>query len=105
MAVAALALLAGQPATLAAEQSQLEQGRQLFMQKAIPACALCHALKAAGSEGAVGPSLDELKPDAARVAKALRDGIGQMPSYKSTLSEAQILSVAAYDSQAAAGGK
>ena len=105
MAVAALALLAGQPATLAAEQSQLEQGRQLFMQKAIPACALCHALKAAGSEGAVGPSLDELKPDAARVAKALRDGIGQMPSYKSTLSEAQILSVAAYVSQAAAGGK
>ncbi len=105
MAVAALALLAGQPATLAAEQSQLEQGRQLFMQKAMPACALCHALKAAGSEGAVGPSLDELKPDAARVAKALRDGIGQMPSYKSTLSEAQILSVAAYVSQAAAGGK
>ena len=62
-------------------------------------------MKAAGSEGAVGPILDELKPETARVAKALREGIGQMPSYKATLTEAQILAVAAYVAQATGAGK
>ena len=71
----------------------------------MPACALCHTMKAAGSEGAVGPILDELKPETARVAKALREGIGQMPSYKATLTEAQILAVAAYVAQATGAGK
>ena len=50
-----------------------------------------------------GRSRQDLASTLARMN--LRDGIGQMPSYKSTLSEAQILAVAAYVSQAAAGGK
>ena len=46
-------------------------GKKLFTTLAVPACAVCHTLKDAGAEGAVGPVLDELKPDAARVSKAL----------------------------------
>ena len=56
------------PVHAADDAAQLQQGKVLFGQGAVPACALCHALKDAGAEGAVGPSLDELKPDAKRVA-------------------------------------
>lgn len=85
--------------------AQYELGRQLFMQADLPACALCHTLKDAGAEGAIGPILDELKPDAQRVATALRNGIGQMPSYEARLTEAQIQALAQYVSKAAAGSQ
>ena len=87
------------------DAAQLQQGKVLFGQGAVPACALCHALKDAGAEGAVGPSLDELKPDAKRVATALRNGIGQMPSYNGKLSDAQIAALAAYVAKASGGSK
>ncbi len=66
----------------------------------MPACAVCHTLKDAGSEGAVGPVLDELKPDAARVVNALRNGLGNMPSYKGSLSEEQMQALARYVAKA-----
>ncbi len=59
-------------------------------------CGGCHALKAAGSNGAVGPNLDQLKPDAARVAHQVEVGGGPMPSFKATLSPKQIQDVAAF---------
>lgn len=71
-----------------------DEGRKLFT-GVVPACALCHTLRAAGAQGEIGPSLDELKPDAARVAKALRSGIGQMPAFPQ-LNEAQIQALARY---------
>jgi mono/diheme cytochrome c family protein len=43
-------------------------------------CGGCHTLKAAGTEGQVGPNLDELKPDAARVKKAIAEGPSVMPA-------------------------
>ena len=70
-------------------QDTVTECKKLFTESAVPACSICHAMKHAGAVGEVGPSLDELKPDAARVEKALRNGIGQMPAFK-TLSEAQI---------------
>lgn len=76
-----------------------EDGKKLFTSVA-PACALCHKLKDAGAAGEVGPSLDELKPDAARVVKALKNGIGQMPAFPH-LTEAQIQALAKYVEQAA----
>jgi cytochrome c6 len=103
IAAAMLAVGGGQPVTLAAEASQFEQGRVLFQQGAVPPCGLCHALKAAGTEGAIGPALDELKPDPDRVARALRNGIGQMPSYQGSLSESQIQAIAAYVAKASSG--
>jgi sulfite dehydrogenase len=75
------------------------EGKRLFTVGAVPACADCHTLKAAGAEGEIGPSLDEIKPDAARVAKALKAGIGQMPAF-TQLTEAQIQAIAKYVEQA-----
>ena len=42
-------------------------------------CGGCHTLSAAGTSGKVGPSLDELEPEAARVVRAIETGPGQMP--------------------------
>ena len=95
----AVGLCASAAAHAADEAAQMALGKKLFT-TATPACALCHTLKDAGAEGAVGPVLDELKPDATRVAKALRDGLGAMPSFKATLSEEQIAALALYVSKA-----
>lgn len=76
-------------------QNLMDDGKKLFTQTAVPACAVCHTLKHAGATGEIGPALDELKPDAARVEKAIRNGLGQMPAY-STLSDAQIRLLAQY---------
>lgn len=76
----ALVFLAGlftAPAVMAND----EAGKLLFLKGAVPACAICHTLEAAGAAGAVGPSMNELQPDAARVLNALKNGIGQMPAY------------------------
>lgn len=95
-----LGVLISLPVMAADEASQFALGKKLFTQSSQPACVLCHTLKDAGASGAVGPVLDELKPDARRVAAALRNGIGQMPSYGASLSEAQILALAHYVSKA-----
>ena len=50
-------------------------------------------------------AVDELKPDAKRVATALRNGIGLMPSYNGKLSEAEIAALAAYVAKASGGSK
>ena len=94
------AALASLPAIAAEDADKMAMGKKLFTAGAVPACALCHTLKDAGSEGAVGPVFDELKPNAARVNKALHDGLGAMPSYKATLTEAQIDALAYYVSRA-----
>ncbi|CAD5370151.1 Cytochrome c, mono-and diheme variants [Rubrivivax sp. A210] len=83
--------------------AQIELGRRLFTQDAVPPCALCHTLADAGSAGAVGPVLDEIKPDARRVATALRNGVGAMPSFRERLNEAQIEALAAYVSKVTGG--
>ena len=97
LAIVVLAAALTAPATQA---DPLAPGRLLFKQSAVPACALCHTLKEAEAEGAIGPSLDELKPDAARVAKALRNGIGQMPAYRDKLTEQQIETLSRYVARA-----
>jgi mono/diheme cytochrome c family protein len=44
--------------------------RQAFAE----ACGSCHTLKAAGTDGFVGPDLDELRPTATRVRRAIATG-------------------------------
>ena len=95
----------GTPAAAADDATQLAAGKALFTGSAVPSCALCHTLKDAGTSGAVGPVLDELQPDAERVATALRNGIGAMPSYKATLKEEQIQALARYVAKATGGAK
>jgi cytochrome c6 len=85
-------------------QTGMDEGKKLFTQTAVPACAVCHTLAHAGATGEIGPVLDELKPDAARVEKAIRNGIGQMPAYQN-LSDAQIKELARYVATATGGGK
>lgn len=80
----------------AGQEEALAQGRRLFTTEVQPSCTVCHALKDAGSTAEIGPPLDELKPDAGRVARALRNGIGVMPSFREKLSEAQIEVLASY---------
>lgn len=103
--LAALMLTALAGTVHADEAAQMARGKELFTTAAVPACAVCHTLKDAGTEGAIGPVLDELRPDAARVARALKDGIGAMPSFKATMSEADIAAVALYVSKASGGAK
>ena len=83
---------------LAGPAAAQEDGRKLFT-SITPSCAVCHTLKDADATGTVGPSLDELKPDAARVAKALRTGVGQMPAFPQ-LTDAQVQALARYIEQA-----
>lgn len=93
---AAACLLAA--ASCAAGAQTADEGRRLFG-SVTPACALCHTLRDAGATGAIGPSLDELKPDRERVLKALRTGIGQMPAF-GQLTPAQMEALATYVEQA-----
>jgi cytochrome c6 len=79
--------------------AQLAEGKQIFLVKA--GCGGCHTLKDAGSTGTVGPNLDQLKPDDKTVEHQVENGGGVMPSFKATLTPAQIAAVAAYVSSVA----
>jgi mono/diheme cytochrome c family protein len=78
-------------------QQASAQGKQLFTQN----CGGCHTLKDAGTNGQVGPVLDEIQPDKARVQRQVINGGGQMPSFKGKLSSDQINAVATYVSSVA----
>jgi mono/diheme cytochrome c family protein len=74
------------------------QGKTIFTQ----ACGSCHTLADAGTAGKVGPVLDQIKPDKARVLKALKiggTGSGTMPANLVTGKDAQ--AVATYVSSVA----
>lgn len=73
-----------------------QSGRQLFRQGAEPPCGTCHSLAEAGTQGLVGPNLDQLQPDAATLAAAISGGVGVMPAYANTLSAEQIEALVAY---------
>jgi YVTN family beta-propeller protein len=59
-------------------------------------CGGCHTLAAAGTNGSVGPNLDNLKPSAAVVKTTVENGSGTMPAFKDSLSAAEIDAVAAF---------
>jgi mono/diheme cytochrome c family protein len=59
-------------------------------------CGGCHALEAAGTNGAVGPNLDDAKPDKELVVDRVTNGQGAMPSFKDQYSPEQIDAVADY---------
>jgi cytochrome c6 len=86
---------------MADEASDFILGKKLFS-ATVPPCGICHTLKDAGSEGAVGPILDELKPNQLRVINALNNGIGAMPSFKEKLSQEEMKAIAIYVSKASA---
>jgi mono/diheme cytochrome c family protein len=74
------------------------EGKLIFTQT----CGTCHTLKDAGTSGNVGPVLDQVKPDKARVEKAIEiggTGSGAMPAGLLSGKEAQ--AVAEYVSSVA----
>lgn len=87
-------------ASLVAQADEREAGRKLFTSGTVPACAVCHTLRDAQATGEIGPVLDEIKPDAERVAQAVRTGLGVMPSFRDKLSDADIAVLARYVAQA-----
>jgi predicted ferric reductase/mono/diheme cytochrome c family protein len=87
----------GDPAPPAAA-SDVAAGKSVY---ASAGCGDCHVLDAAGSSGSVGPSLDEARPDAARVRALVTDGAGAMPSFADELTNREIADVAAFVSRSA----
>jgi mono/diheme cytochrome c family protein len=82
--------------TAAAAEGDAAAGAAVFTSAG---CGGCHTLAAAGSAGAVGPNLDDVKPDYAAVMDIVTNGRGAMPAFSGQLSEDDIKNVAAYVSQ------
>jgi outer membrane protein assembly factor BamB/mono/diheme cytochrome c family protein len=59
-------------------------------------CSTCHTLAAAGTNGTVGPNLDELEPSQGLVEHQVTNGGGGMPAFGSDLSKEEIKNVAQF---------
>ena len=73
---------------------KMKLGLDVYNDKA--QCGMCHTLQAAGSEGQIGPNLDQLKPSMLQVVSAVTNGIGVMPAFEGMLSSGEIDAVAYY---------
>ena len=71
-----------------------EMGKDVFLNKAN--CAACHTLAEAGSNGQIGPNLNQIKPNMMRVISVVKNGIGIMPPLEELLSSQEIEAVAHY---------
>lgn len=88
----------GSTETTPAGGGDVAAGKQIF---ASQPCGSCHTLADAGTSGNVGPNLDQAKPPFDLVVERVTNGKSPMPSFKGTLTEAQIRDVAAYVSSVA----
>ena len=77
-----------------------EMGKTIFLEQGN--CATCHTLADAKSNGEIGPNLNQIKPDIAKVISTVTNGIGIMPPYEGVLSTKEIEAVAHYVSISAA---
>ena len=64
---------------LQADSEKMALGLDIYNNKA--ACGACHILKAAASEGDIGPNLDSLKPLEEQVKLVVTEGLGVMPAF------------------------
>src|SRR5579884_909043 len=81
------------PSGPSSAQGNPQAGKAVF---ASAGCSGCHTLKAAGATGTVGPNLDQLKPQYARIVLQVENGGQIMPPFKDRLSTTQIHDVAAF---------
>ena len=79
---------------IAFAESKMEIGFDVYNNKAM--CGTCHALQAAGSEGDIGPNLDQLKPLKLQIVTAVKNGIGVMQAWEGILTYEEIEAVAYY---------
>ena len=75
------------------ETGDAANGEQIF---ASAGCGGCHTLAAAGTNGSVGPNLDDASPSYDLVVERVTNGAGAMPSFEGDLSAEEIQDVAAY---------
>jgi cytochrome c551 len=73
-------------------------GMQLF----VSTCGGCHTLGPAGTNGTIGPNLDEHSPDEEEVLEFIENGGGEMPA--NLLQGAEAEAVAEYVAENAGGG-
>ena len=64
---------------LSADDAKMAKGLEVFNETA--ACAACHILKAAGSEGNVGPNLDTVEMTKESLTEMVVYGLGVMPAF------------------------
>ena len=64
---------------LKADSEKMALGLDVYNNKAM--CGTCHILKAAASEGNIGPNLDSLKPLEEQVKLVVTEGRGVMPAF------------------------
>jgi mono/diheme cytochrome c family protein len=88
------------PAGTAAAPAEPASGEKVFVSAG---CGGCHTLAAANASGAIGPSLDDLAPDAETVKAIVTSGRGGMPAFGDQLSAAEITAVADYVATSAGG--
>ncbi len=95
-----IALLAGTGCAEAPASTLLspeaQKGRKVFLRSSAPACGSCHTLGEARTRGTIGPNLDELKPDAERIRRAVLEGRPLMPAQEGILTLDQIDLLAHY---------
>ncbi len=66
--------------TLFADEAKMTKGLEIFNETA--GCAACHVLKAAGSEGNIGPNLDTVEGlSYESVMDIVTHGLGVMPAF------------------------
>jgi cbb3-type cytochrome c oxidase subunit III len=94
-----VASVAGKPGTAQPppDDGQAADGKEIFTAN----CAACHTLADAGTTGTIGPNLDQSQPPKALVVDRVTNGMGAMPPFKGTLTDAQIEAVADYVSSSA----
>ena len=73
---------------------KMELGLEVFINKA--QCGVCHSLQAAGTEGNIGPSLDQLRPQMSQIIAVVTNGIGVMQAWEGILTYEEIEAVAYY---------
>jgi mono/diheme cytochrome c family protein len=83
----------GETETAPAQSGDPVAGKQVFMSAG---CGGCHTLADAGTNGTVGPNLDDAKQSFDKVVERVTNGKSPMPSFKESLTEQQIRDVAAY---------
>ena len=96
-AIADIAVYVGAVAGTGVTTEQPMDGKSIFAAN----CGSCHSLADAGTNGAVGPNLDEARPPKALVVDRVTNGQGAMPAFKDSLDPQQIEAVADYVATAA----
>ena len=80
--------------SLAFADPKMALGLEVYNNKAM--CGTCHTLKAAGSEGQIGPNLDQLNAPVPQIISVVTNGIGVMQAWEGILTFEEIDAVAYY---------